>query len=138
MSNQDPDTKEFDDEFKRIYKKLHGEDAQDFTMIRFHKGMRDVFGALAGTEANISIWETVTEAERYRTYARVLLRALDRRTDKAWAFNLGWRKAATFAEKLLAGDIANPKGNERFTQLMMFARLSDDKPVSPPLDTEEA
>lgn len=132
--NENQDLTEYDEEFSRIFEKVHGEPPKGSNMIALREGLTKIFGALANVEMNIS--GIASPLEWSAVVARAYLRALDRRTDKAWAFNLGWMSAARFAETYIVGDmpynpsteiIANPPSiKERFAQLMKYARLDEE------------
>ncbi len=121
----DVDITQFDEDFCRIYKKLHGKPPADYTMTKWYKGLRLIFSALAGTEANISIWEKVTVTESAKICAKSLLKSLDRRVDKAWAFNYQWRHVAVFAENRMLKTLEEGEIKDRFMKLMEFARLTE-------------
>lgn len=120
--NNLPDTTEFDGQFIKMFRQIHGRDPDDQSMEQWWKGLQLIFSALSNLETHISVYAELTPAQRSHYFAKVLLNGLQRKVDKAWAFNWSWRKAAEYAESHLAPLVGDPSINERFTKLMKYAR----------------
>lgn len=120
-----PTTQEFDDEFARLYEKVHGEPPTEYALTKWREGLRRCLEALAAVECEVYLHGGGTDAEWAIATANAALQGLERKVDKAWAYNREWEKAAVYAEQNIVGHVENAAANDRFYSLMARARLHE-------------
>lgn len=121
---EDQDLTEFDELFSGLYKKMQDKEPDDEAMRKFHLALRDMLQLFATSEVHICNLQDPYKLAKQ--LAQGTLRCVDRRTDRAWAYNDFWKYAATHAELIVAKG-ATPERVKRFTFAMDGARKQEEK-----------